>query len=425
MVVDNVEYKLTRLGTISALLGYAFSFYSFYLFHLISILFLTYIFFIKKKIKINVIVTIYPLLVLVIYSIFSLFWTPNVEIGLRNVFYIFNGLIVVLFLANGIKSESDLNKIYKVVMSIALINFIIGFFESLGVFRLPMSPYSPYASYFGYKSSDLTNLLVDQISSVLSKPTGFNGNPNTFGFVFIMLFPFLFFYNKALKALSLFFLVFFNFYLQSRGVFLATIVFVLLYTIFNVKRNYLYLIFLLPISIFALMYLDYDFSDMRIASSFDSVTIGLSNIKLNEVNLYSNSTDVRSSIYLIGLNNLLESPLFGLGIGGIQSVLVDMDSPILSFHFYFLEALVDYGFIFYIIFIGYYIKLIKKIYKIYKRASNISTKNIVQAIFYSLCIIPVASISPSSIVYNLSAWTVIGLALVIVSLSDRGKLIEK
>lgn len=425
MVITNVEYKLARLGVISALLGYAFSFYSFYLFHLISILFLTHIFFIKKNIKENVIATIYPLLVLFIYSVLSLFWTSDVKIGLRNVFYISNGLIVVLFLANGIKSESDLNKFYKIVVSITLINFIIGFFESLGVFRLPMSPYSPYASYFGYKSSDLTDLFVDQISSVLSKPTGFNGNPNTFGFVFIMLFPFLFFYNKALKALSLFLLVFFNFYLQSRGVFLATIFFILLYTVFNVRRNYLYLILLFPISIFAFMYLDYDFSDMRIASSFESVTVGLSNIKLNEVNLYSSSTEVRSSIYLIGLNNLSESPLFGLGIGGIQSVLVDMGSPILSFHFYFLEALVDYGFIFYMLFIGYYIKLIKKTYKIYKRASNISTKNIVQAIFYSLCIIPVASIAPSSIVYNLSAWTVIGLALVIVKLSDRGRLIEK
>ena len=35
---------------------------------------------------------------------------------------------------------------------------------------------------------------------------------------------------------------------------------------------------------------------------------------------------------------------------------------------------------------------------------------------------PFASIAPSSIVYNLTAWTVVGLALSIVHLDKEGKL---
>ena len=152
---------------------------------------------------------------------------------------------------------------------------------------------------------------------------------------------------------------------------------------------------------------------------FDSI---FNNILNKNVDLYSNSTDVRASVYTLGIINLLENPILGLGLGGIQNVLLNMNSPIQSFHFYFLEVLINYGFIFYLFFIIFYIKLIFNVYRVSLRIVDKVNKNISLSIFYTLVIMPFASIAPSSIVYNLTAWTVVGLALSIVHLDKEGKL---
>lgn len=424
MIIKDLEYKIAKLGVISGLFGYALSFYSFYLFHIAVIFFLIYVFFVSGSFNLRTIKVALPIILFFLFSAFTLIWTKSLELGLKNLFYIFCGLITVLFSIQCSKDQNKLQDFYKIIVIVGTLNFLIGFCESLGLFRLPMSPFSPYASFFGYKVSNLNDFYAYQVQGLLNKPTGFNGNPNTFGFVFIILFPFLFFYNKYLKYVSLFFLIFFNFYLQSRGVFIATLIFFLVYFLINFKEKFIYFI-LLVIFITALIpFLSYDFSDLRISSSFDSVNIGFDNILNNNIDLYSNSTDVRSSIYSLGIINLLNSPLIGLGLGGIQSVLINMNSPIQSFHFYFLEVLVDYGVVFYMVFIWFYISLTKKLFRAAKRVDSKKYKRIFTSVFYALIIMPIASIAPSSIVYNLTAWIVIGLALSIVYLEKEGKLYE-
>lgn len=425
MVVKDLEYKVAQLGLMSGLIGYALSFYSVYLFHLIIIIFLIYVFFINRELSVRTLKIILPIIIFFLYSAFTLFWVRNLELGLVNLFYILCGLFAVVFSVICSKDEYKLQKTYKLIVVLAAINFLIGFFESLGFFRLPMSPYSAYASFFGYKASDLSGFYAYQVDSILSRPTGFNGNPNTFGFVFIITFPFLFFYNNLLKCISLVLLVFFNFYLQSRGVFIATILFFLIYFIFNFKKIFIYFIGLVFLIFIFPHFLNYDFDSLRISSSFNSVGVGVNNIIDNNINLYSNSTDVRSSIYALGIMNLLNNPFFGLGLGGVQSVLIDINSPIQSFHFYFLEILINYGIVFYIFFLLFYIGLVFKILIIGKKINNVKYKKIVLSVFYSLAIMPFASIAPSSIVYNLTAWIVVGLALSIVFLEKEGKLNEK
>ncbi|MDC5230039.1 hypothetical protein NRA18_13035, partial [Acinetobacter baumannii] len=118
----------------------------------------------------------------------------------------------------------------------------------------------------------------------------------------------------------------------------------------------------------------------------------------------------------LGFSNLLKEPFLGLGIGGIQSILVSMDFEIQSFHFYFLEMLVDYGVIFYITFLFFYSKLIFKLVKIYRSSKDLNWKRISKSCAISLIIMPFASISPSSIVYILTAWVILGLSLTLVKL---------
>lgn len=422
ITVENLEYKISKWGFISGLIGYALSFYSVYFFHLMVLFFLIYTFLISGKINLRTVNVVKPVIVFLLFSAITLIWTKNFEIGLKNLFYIICGLFAVIFTVLATSDEFKLKKIYKILIVVSMINFTIGFCESLGIFRFPVSPFSPYAPYFGIKASDLNEFSAFQLDSILSKPTGLNGNPNTFGFVFILLFPFLFFYNKYLKVISLVFVLFFNYYVQSRGIFIATILFFFIYFLINFGRKFIYFLVALLVLLIVLPFLNYDFDSLRISSSFESLSVGVDNILNKDINLYSNSTDVRSSIYTLGLIHLFENPLIGLGLGGIQSILIVMNSPIQSFHFYFLEVLVDYGMVFYLFFIGYYISLILELFKITKKKINVKVRSIVLAVFYSLIIMPFASITPSSIVYNLTAWIVIGLALSIIYLDKEGKL---
>lgn len=424
IIVKDLEFKISKWGVISALVGYALSFYSVYFFHLMILIFLIYVFLISGNLNLRTIKVVKPIIIFFVFSAFTLIWAKNFEVGIRNLFYIACGSFAVIFTVLATSDSFKLREIYKILILVSMINFTVGFCESLGFFRFPVSPFSPYAPYFGIKASDLNEFSAFQLESILSKPTGFNGNPNTFGFVFILLFPFLFFYNKYLRVISILLILFFNYYVQSRGIFLATILFFLIYFFINFGKKFIYFMILILFALVALPFVNYDFGSLRISNSFESLSIGFDNIFNRSIDLYSNSTDVRSSIYTLGIIGLMDSPILGLGLGGIQSILIKMNSPIQSFHFYFLEVLVDYGIVFYLFFIGYYGFLVIKLFKISKKYSNNSVKSIILAVFYSLVIMPVASITPSSIVYNLTAWIIIGLALSIVYLDKEGKLYE-
>lgn len=111
----------------------------------------------------------------------------------------------------------------------------------------------------------------------LSKPTGFSGNPNTFGFVALLFAPLLCFYpnKKIYKILfSISFLVLF-YKIDSKSLFFTYIFgFLLYYFLFEKIKVILYMIplfLLLPI----VSFLNFDFdSNARIFSVFDEISKG-------------------------------------------------------------------------------------------------------------------------------------------------------
>ncbi|WP_336957142.1 O-antigen ligase family protein [Acinetobacter johnsonii] len=415
MIVKNLGKKIGYLGIISALLGYTVSYYQVYLFHIVILCFCLYVIVFSTKLKSFSFEVVKPILLFLAYSILSLIWTVNIETGLRNIFYLVCGFFTAFFIANCSNSFDDIVKVTKLIVYLSLLNFIIGFFETLGVFRLPMSPYSPYASFFGYAQTDMNDFYSYAVDTILKRPTGFNGNPNNFGFVFAIIMPFIFLYSKYLKFIGLFLLVWFNIYIQSRGLFLASLIFFIVLFLFDYKKNIKYLPLGILFLAVILPFYTLNLTEYRFSSTLESIFSGLEMIKSGGGDTNS-STDVRSFIYSLGFSNLLKAPFLGLGIGGIQSILTAMDFEIQSFHFYFLEMLIDYGIVFYIIFLVFYIRLIIKLVKIYRNSNDLNWKRISKGCAISLIIMPFASISPSSIVYILTAWVVLGLSLTLVKL---------
>lgn len=415
MVIGNISKKISYLGIISALLGYTVSYYQVYLFHLVVLCFCLYVVVFSYKIKIFSFEVVKPILLFLAYSMLSLIWTVNIDTGLRNIFYLVCGFFTVFFIANYSNSFEDIIKVTKLIIYLSLLNFIIGFFETLGVFRLPMSPYSPYASFFGYAQTDMNDFYSYTVDTILKRPTGFNGNPNNFGFVFAIILPFIFLYSKYLKFIGFFLLVWFNIYIQSRGLFLASFIFFVVLFLFDYKKNIKYLPLGILLLALILPFLTLNLTEYRFSSTLENIVSGLEMIKSGGGDTNS-STDIRSFIYSLGFSNLLKEPFLGLGIGGIQSILEAIDFEIQSFHFYFLEILIDYGVVFYIVFLVFYIKLIVKLVKIYRISNNLNWKRISKSCAISLIIMPFASIAPSSIVYILTAWIILGLSLTLVKL---------
>ncbi|WP_336012433.1 O-antigen ligase family protein [Acinetobacter calcoaceticus] len=415
MVIGNISKKISYLGIISALLGYTVSYYQVYLFHLVVLCFCLYVVVFSYKIKIFSFEVVKPILLFLAYSMLSLIWTVNIDTGLRNIFYLVCGFFTVFFIANYSNSFEDIIKVTKLIIYLSLLNFIIGFFETLGFFRLPMSPYSPYASFFGYAQTDMNDFYSYTVDTILKRPTGFNGNPNNFGFVFAIILPFIFLYSKYLKFIGFFLLVWFNIYIQSRGLFLASFIFFVVLFLFDYKKNIKYLPLGILLLALILPFLTLNLTEYRFSSTLENIVSGLEMIKSGGGDTNS-STDIRSFIYSLGFSNLLKEPFLGLGIGGIQSILEAIDFEIQSFHFYFLEILIDYGVVFYIVFLVFYIKLIVKLVKIYRISNNLNWKRISKSCAISLIIMPFASIAPSSIVYILTAWIILGLSLTLVKL---------
>src|SRR5690606_13583454 len=115
--------------------------------------------------------------------------------------------------------------------------------------RLPASPLSPYANFLGHEQFDPNELFADQIEFLYSMPTGFTGNPNNFGFIVLLSFPFIFYYLKNIYLKSFLFLTTFYLinFIESRGLLVAFFLYIFLYFLvflFSIKNKNIILFFL-------------------------------------------------------------------------------------------------------------------------------------------------------------------------------------
>ncbi|OZN48656.1 hypothetical protein [Gallibacterium anatis] len=425
--------KIALLLFISAFLGYSISYRSVYLFHVISIIFFFYLLFINGKMKKSIVFSLRPFFILLTFSVFSFFWVKDFSHSIYYIFYLLCGAVSifsVLFLVN---DDSSLKKIINILLFLQLLNIVLGFLEASTDFRYPLSPYSSYVTLFGYKQNELLARLNEiELSDFLSKPTAFNYNPNDFGFVFILVFPFFYFCSsRILKCLVIIILFYFIYAIKSKGLVLSTILFfaMLIVESFskgNKKKKGLMSLLFLVAGILTFIFFDQQILELlnnRAFSFVDTFNYFIDNVNSSELeSLPQDSTGERTFLYLFGLRQLWLSNGFGLGIGGITTELIEIDYSMKSFHFFPLELMIDLGIFFFSFILIYYIRILFRLRKIYKTVQDRDIRAITRAALYSLIIIPIASISPSSTIYILPFWLVFGISLSILRLNRLGKI---
>ena len=307
--------------------------------------------------------------------------------------------------------------VLRIFIIFSYLQLFFGLMESFNIIRLPFSPYSPYAEFFGKN----TDYILDWSKSImeynLSKPTGFSGNPNTFGFVALLFAPLLCFYFKNIVYKILFsfgFLILFI-KIDSKSLFFCYIFCFFLYY-FQCNKVKILLVILSIIILISLTSTLKVETDARIFTIFDEISKGLSMIFSNphDINLES-STGFRAYLYSTGINKFIESKGLGLGIGGIESYLYETFGHRTAFHNFFLQILVDLGVVGFLIFMFFYLKLI---YNLWRSDSMLSNDiNHISKILMVIVICAIfSSIAPSGIFYCLPFWAILGFALGIVYL---------
>ncbi len=409
---NKYNVRIQQIVIATAILGYTVGYAKLWAFHLAMAL--SFVFILAGKIKFRKIDIKYlvPFFLLITYSIFTLIYTPDPLTGLRYIFYFICGFMILVNCLTYCNNEDDLISISKLFTILIIINISIGVLESLGVLRLPMSPLSDYAHLFGAKESNLNELENYQIDIVKSKPTGFNSNPNSFGFIWLLFFPWIFLNKKiSIKLIAILLFIFFNYHIESKALFIAGIVFFISYLIINIKNPVITIssIFIIILIFYFLL----QNKDARYASAFSEISRGIDLIKYSDYSKL-NSTGLRAFIYAHGIELFIKSYGFGIGIGGITSYLESIKFPITSFHFFFLEMLIDLGIIVFSILMSCYIFLIVKLFKV-QHSTKIDY--LAKSIGYSLIIAIPASMAASSIIYVLSFWCVLGLGLATLKIS--------
>lgn len=415
--------KLVSFFLISAVLGVAVSYGKFYLFHLSLIILYIYLLIHYSNIDniIKVFLTTnkmhYMFYFIIMWYLLSYFWI--FEEGFisyyKYLFYLFNGITVSLVIVYYSTSKERLNKLYKILSIIFVIELILSLMEIHPDFRLPISPNSELLHYFNRDGN---------IKPELTMPTGFNWNQNNLAATMTLILPFsLFLKNIFLRfilSISIIILIFNTF---SFGAFLSVMFILFIYFVYYKKMYFQILLILI------FLFFSFDFYKQYLPNS-------LSN-KIEYIEEYtykfimedgdSKGKITSSKSKRIGfkaINDSLEdeNKLF-TGLGAGQSSIAIKNGKnyhgIQSVHNFWYEQYGNGGAIFFLIFIAWYFLVIFKLLKIVKITKDKNISYFAKSSSLSLLGLILVSFVPSSMIYMFPLWILFGFSIAILNLHNR------
>ncbi|TFL14845.1 hypothetical protein CSC67_05730 [Pusillimonas caeni] len=414
---------LRALVIITAMFGSVLSFHSLYAFHILAILWL---YITTLKIASGGTVTIQkPQLLLAfalltIYFLLSGLWAVDMKVWARYIAYWSCGLIALAAVYQSATERTSLWRTLQLVGVLWGLNMAIGLIETTGLFRLPISPYSAYAHLFGYKGIDLSALNETAKLALSHMPTGFNWNQNDFAFVLLLGLPFILLCpNRKYAFIGFSLALYLLIIIGSKGIFLALIFMLMLlpaYLNYPLKRAALLVLALLffsgSLAVFVSIAGIETYGIKRIFSIVDQIIRGISMIAWDP-SFTNDSTGTRAHIYYYGLHRFFSSGALGLGLGGAESSLIHEGFKIQSFHFFFLQMLIDLGAIAFVFFIAAYLWLVLRLRTVGLKSGDQRMRCLARASSLALIVAIPASITPSGVHYELSYYIVVGLGLAI------------
>ncbi len=427
--INNVSKYLIYTATI----GLAVSYGNFYLFHIFIVMFMaTAIVEIKNVVKTIDFLNNLPIILIFSFQllyIFSITWSNNKLSAIYYSAYIFIGILLILTFIIAAKNQIELDKIFKIISYIFIVEIIVSLLEIITTFRYPISPYSSIVEYFNRENKIFENFSPHFINSLATIPTGFRWNPNDLATTMIIILPFFVIHkNLIIKFLGVLGVVAIIYFTNSRTVLFCVLFLFFLYILLyeKIKTKLIFfgsMLFIVIIIVLNLNNLNkYEkFIPTKITYTINSIRIFLTenHEKINE----KSSISIRQNLIKNAFTAFKQS--YGLGVGGGNSNFIHKQKNmkntknITSLHNFWLEILVEGGIIAFLIFIYFYFSTIYKVFVISKKTENETLMYYAKASTLALSIFIIAEISMSSAIYFLPMWLLLGFSL---SLSKIYKL---
>ncbi|WP_161878217.1 O-antigen ligase family protein [Alkalibacterium sp. MB6] len=351
----------------------------------------------------------YVYLIWLIIGVFSFIWARDSGNWMKGIFFVGVGTFTIVLTSTLMTSQRDLKKCFVILFS------MIGFHQLMGLYEIMTNHYiwadlsGPVRANFSANSgarvpyttftniNDYSTLIFASIP--LSCIILFNTNKK---------------WLKGLSILSILSTLFLLYRTGSRGNQLALILFVFtLFILKTMKRRYLRVI-LYSICIFMVLFIGAYFAVPSLRYSIYSVVIAF--IRQSGSNVY------RINLLLNGFAFLAQSFGFGVGAGNIETWMVEspifvVDAP--NIHNWFMDILVAYGLITFILYTLMYLYILRQLYVSYKYSYNPFIRSSSFFLFAYVISFVASSISSASNIFIEWQWVLWAVIIAFVQLTEK------
>lgn len=425
---------LNRLLLLSLILSSAASYSYIYMFHIVIIP-ITMIMFLRifRDISIPKVLS-FDFLFFVsfaVWYIISISWSENKVYAIIYCIYIIFGILTVLYVCSIARSSLQLRYSISFVISLVAIEICLSILEGLRVVRLPFSPYSPYREYFGRSPIDMNEFSEGLRDYIEALPTGFMGNPNNLASFLVIMLPFFLFHRVVLirvfgsvSILTVVYMCGARAALIAYGIVVAVS---LLCWGASVRRfmGGVLLVVVVPIGVLAAdLIKESPYKRLAEVGATGDAVMQMASLLLEQPSSVPlNSVGVRTALIMNGLQALRDTS--GLGVGAGNSRLVQERSGIErlreigSMHNFWIEILVDGGVLIAALFACWYLYFIRRLWSVGKNADQQILRYCGKSLSVGFIGFTIGAIGPSSVIYMLPMWMLVGFGLSVIRLHGR------
>lgn len=343
------------------------------------------------------------LLIWLVYSFLSINWAVDQMSALKQVIFLFTSFSLIFFTVVFFDTADDLCFVSKIWMVFLGLTFILGFYETISGYHLPVS-----------------SLLRTDTERLRFVPTAVFYNQNDFATFLSLSAPFLlsaFLFAKkwgirSICLVSFGVLLYLLIATDSRANYLAVFLEIIFFMIvaYSIPKNRRELFTVISSTLAILV-----FFPRRILEQLNAAIIYVQALALG-ASRGVGSLGVRLNLARNGLQFLLSTWGFGVGGGNVEGWMqtrAQFDTGnMTNIHNWFLEVLVNYGIFIFAGYVIFYLALIYKIYGVLRIHKNDhQMKYLGVALLGSLIGFLFASMSSSSIIALKPHWMIFALGL--------------
>lgn len=342
------------------------------------------------------------------YAIISVGWVKHYGDWFRAVYFIALGVICVIIYTNMLKKDADILTAFRMMSIMIIVHNIIGWLEIITDKYLFLSGdiVEIYAHY-NYPVSTFLNLNDFALCMLFS--------------IFICYICFVNAKHKIIKVAYIILMIssaLLLVFTDSRGNLIGLILAISYYIFLKIKDNkwkYPLLLFLSIIGLFILLF-----------SNLPDYLYDAARNLMYEFEVSKSSDTIRLNLIKNGFIFFGDTFGFGTGAGNIEYWMANYSvydtGNIVNIHNWWMEILVGYGFLIFALYIIFYVKLYKTLYKKYKYSSDKLNNSISLGILCCMIGYIIASISSSSNIQAEWLWVFWSISIAYQGIDEGGNI---